>query len=212
MYILSSEDITKGTSANLDQGAGASCCTPGPGGFDSIQREIRTRVEGCLEVQALARLQNKDTFVVSGAFQQRLTLRLANAFLSADPVRFVNEDEEDLEIAISQVNRLHGLVTVTLDPGTYQIMYTSGFTADSYKVFEKVPDWMKSIALAALLNWLRSMGLKTSKDVSHSALSRSALRELHARVYERYQRQRAEVTYPDVHEQREGDNGDWLQW
>ena len=209
MYILTAEDITKGVSA---MSAGGDCCTPGSDQFNGIQREIRTRVEGCLEVQALARLENRDTFEVFGAFQQRVKLRLGNAFLTNDPVRFVDEAGEDLEIAITQVDRLYGIVIVTLDPGTYRVAYKSGFTVDGYNVFVQVPDWMKSIALATLLNWQRAMGLKVSKEVSHSALSHSLLRELHARVYERYMRPRAEVTYSQVHEQREDANGEWLQW
>jgi hypothetical protein len=140
-------------------------------------------------------------------------LRLANAFLTSEAPVFLDSAGEVLEITPSLVDRKYGVITVTLEPGTYTVTYTSGFTAEE-DIYVDVPDWMKSIALSVMFLWLRSMGLAAaSKTASHHDLNMSIVRELRARIYERYDRPRANHEFHVKGERRAvGDTGDWNEW
>lgn len=213
MYILSIQDIQAGVSAG-SKITDSECCAPAPGDFNEVLSTIGTRVEEALGVETLRRVECQDTFVIHGYSNDPRLLRLANAFLTSELPVFVDAEGEVVEIQ-AEVDRKYGIVRVVLQPGKYTVRYTSGFLADdNTKTYKDVPDWMKSIALAVYFLWRRSMNRGVApKDISHKGLLDGMVRELNARIYNRYDRPRAFVETHLIHERREvGSSGEWLQW
>lgn len=211
MYILTNTELTKGTSSGSSNACGAGT----PDQFEDLQRTIRTRVEEALGIETLDRVDCRDTFQITGCGPQVCLLRTANAFLTLDTPVFLDSAGEVLEITPSLVDRKYGVITVTLDPGTYTMTYTSGFLADAgSKVYNGLPDWVKSIALSTVLLWRRSMNLAAAdKTSSHFDLNASIVRELNARIFNRYDRPRFMHEFPVKSQRRAaGTTGDWNEW
>ena len=211
MYILNNTELTKGTSGGTDNLCGAGT----PDRFEDLQRTIRTRVEEALGIETLDRVDCRDTFQITGCAAQECLLRTANAFLTLDTPVFLDSAGEVLEITPSLVDRKYGVITVTLDPGTYTVTYTSGFEADpGSNVYKALPDWVKSIALTTVFMWRRSTNLAaTDRNSSHQDLNASIVRELNARIFSRYDRPRFMHEFPVKSARRAaGTTGDWNEW
>jgi hypothetical protein len=213
MYILTNAELTKGTSG----GSSSSCGAGTPDQYEDLQRTIRTRVEEALGVETLNRVECRDTFQITGSDTRECLLRTANAFLTLDTPVFLDSEGEVLEITPSLVDRKYGVITVTLDPGTYTVEYTSGFEAEpGSNVYKFLPDWMKSIALTIAFLWRRSMNVAAAdKTSSHYDLNTSIVRELNARIFNRYDRPRAMHEFHMTHQRRvitEDDSGEWNEW
>lgn len=211
MYILSAQDIMKGSSAGL----GNECGTPAGDRFEDLQRTIRTRVEEALGVDTLDRVECRDTFQITGSYAQLCNLRLANGFLTPDAIAFHSVDDEVLDVTGWLVERRYGLIQVKLSPGTYKVLYKSGFAVeDGTDVYLGLPDWVKSIALSVMFMWRRSMNISaSSKTASHYDLTSSIRRELMARIYERYDRPRTFQEFHLIGERRAvGSTEGWNQW
>jgi hypothetical protein len=217
MYILTAEDIMKGTEAGS---AGSACGTPAQDRFDDLQRIIRTRVEEALGVDTLDRVECRDSFTFVGRNSSHRNLRLANAFIDATGVSIIGSDGLALDFVEDRpalvIDRKYGIIKgAFLEPGTYTVHYTSGFVAeDGTKVYQGLPDWVKSIALTTFFLWRRAMNRGASpKDISHSALTNGMIRELHARVFQRYDRPRVDMAFHDSSERRPaGSTGEWSAW
>jgi hypothetical protein len=214
MYILTAAEITSGLAGKFSSDDPA-CCVPEQSAFDGIQTTIRTRVEEALGIETLDRVDCRDSFNLPGTYTMTHSMRLANAFLTtATPVIKDADGEVVTDLALT-VDRKYGIVTVALPGGTYFVEYTSGFEiVEETKVYKDLPDWVKSIALSTMMVWRRSMNLGAApKDISHSALTHGMIRELHARIYNRYDRPRAEKVFYDIGQHRAaGTTGDWNEW
>lgn len=222
MNILSAKDIA-GANAGIVGGEGMPCGNPSQSQFDSLNEVIRTRLENILEISTLSRMQFQDTFEVGIVSRfgfntaRPRRLRLTNAFLTSDPIVFVGTDGLPLDQGyVSKVDRNYGIVDTGLEPGTYTIQYTCGFLAEAgTKVYQDLPHWVKSVALATMFLWLRSMNRGMAiKDISHSALTNGMIRELNAHHGGRYQRPRVDCEFPTVSERRliTDPVSEWKQW
>lgn len=213
MYILSAAEIASGRASKL--GDDSTCCEPEQSAFNGLQTTMRTRVEEALGIETLDRVDCRDSFNLPGVETQSRSMRLANAFLTtATPVIKDAAGEVVTDLTLT-VDRKFGIVTVDLPGGTYTVEYTSGFEIEEgTKVYVGLPDWVKSIALNIMLLWRRSMNLGASpKDISHAALTNGMIRELNARVYNRYDRPRANKLFHDIAQRRAaGTTGDWNEW
>ncbi|WDS62441.1 hypothetical protein UFRH6_10 [Pseudomonas phage UF_RH6] len=198
MYLLSNgeiEALIKGVTAQAGQ-----CCTePSPSVFDSLHRNIRTRIEDCLGVQHLYRYTWADTFEIGSCeSNNRVLLRLSNAFINeVDSVKVFNSDGS-ANACTTEVDQRMGLVELTLPKGRYRIQYIAGFEADEVtKVLKGTPDWMRAAAQAALRLWLlASSNSSIPKEVALGELTAAARRELAIRIYQRYDRPRGNVVWP----------------
>lgn len=217
MYILSATDLVDGN-AGITGSGGRACGVPPQGQFNTMQDAIRSRVESALEIATLSRMECQDTFELTGRYTERRRLRLTNGFVHT--IQFVQADGEpyhpDTAPVAQYVDRAKGIIDVDLGAGKFIVRYTSGFLADAgTKVYKDLPDWVQSIALNTMFLWLRSMNRGTAiKDISQTALTTGMIRELHARVYSRYQRPRVDCAFPVVYERRPVSDtpGEWLQW
>lgn len=213
MYILTAAEIASGRAPQL--GGGTECCEPEQSAFNGLQTTMRTRVEEALGIETLDRVDCRDSFDLVGLDTQPRSLRLANAFLTtATPVIKDAAGEVVADLSLT-VDRKYGMVYVALPGGKYTVEYTSGFEVDEgTKVYKSLPDWVKSIALNVMQLWRRSMNLGASpKDISHAALLAGMVRELNARIYNRYDRPRMGVQFYDISQRRAaGTTGDWNEW
>lgn len=213
MYILSIKDIQAGIAAG-GKSSDSECCAPAPSEFNELLSTIGSRVEEALGVESLKRADCRDTFQVKGRSSEPRGLRLANAFLTTDLPVFLNVEGEAVETQ-AKVDRKYGIVYAVLEPGEYTVQYTSGFLAEvGTLTYIGTPDWMKSIALTVYFLWRRSMNRGASpKDISHKGLIDGMVRELNARIYNRYDRPRVNLEFYLTHQHRApGSTEEWAEW
>lgn len=213
MYILTAKDILDANKGVTD--GGGQCGVPPQDQFNLLQQIVRERVLGALEISTFDRLQFQDTFEVSGRYVEERHLRLTNAFLTSDPVVFVDAAGEVVETEAPIVDRFYGVVRCVLPAGVYRVQYKCGFLAEAgTHVYQGLPDWVKSIALATMFLWLRSMNRTIIKDISHASLTVGMIRELTARVHGRYVRPRVGCVWPVISERRTITDpvSEWRQW
>jgi len=213
MYILTATEIAEG-SGGIQGANGTPCGTPPQSQFNSLQDVIRSRVEAALEIGSLRRYECQDTFEVSGRYSEMRRLRLTNGFVQS--VSFLDAAGEPLiDTPATHFDGYYGIVTHPLSAGVVTVQYVSGFLADSSKVFQDLPDWVKPIALNVMFLWLRSMNRGAAiKDISQASLTAGMIRELTARVGNRYQRPRVGCIFPTTHKHRliSDPVSEWKQW
>lgn len=136
----------------------------------------------------------------------KTSVRLSNGFVDSSSFILYDEDGEvvtgtDVTPMAMQTDAVYGIVDFKCwDRGYYSLVYEAGFGADENSVLTDTPEWMKHVVTLYLVTWYRAIFLqpKSPKDMSHAALMTSLQRELHARVYEKYQRPRAGLVWADA--------------
>ena len=202
---------------------GSSCTTLDGSGDPQLLESLlhmTSRVEAALEVRGLARKACTDTYdVVSfsrGLSGQRRGYRLSNMFLTDDPVTLSGMFDQYGEPITTPELVDKELGVVYASPysifGTVSVAYTSGFTvaADvstdddihanpNYRPGLLVPDALCAIATEFLVRWQRAALLtpKAPKEYGFlPTITDELMRDLRARINNRYQRPRANLEFP----------------
>lgn len=207
------------TNAALAIGAkcGGSAPTADDAAMLTILNFITPRVEDALNVESLTLEEHIDHFRLPamnlGTTQlgPRITLRLNNGFVVPDSVVVTGPDGTEIDADIeADIDYIQGLVHLFVwGKGTYKVSYAAGFEPetepeilpDGYdtnqRVLQDVPEWIKAIAVAALVTWYRMSFLspKASKDLSYAQVQNALQREIATRVYSRYMRPRQSVVF-----------------
>ena len=201
MKLLTSVECASVLSNQAPQGSGVR--TGAASGYDQysgVLQLVKTRTEELLEISTLDRHQVTDYYNVRTTGE--VTFRLSGGFLvdSDANLRLVDSTGADVdkEVAGVDVDEELGVVTASLYPGRYSIVYTQGFEVDDEDTYKGLPDFLKSIAKAALLSHYRitSMASSTPENVSYGELHAATLREMWAKVSKRYVKPRAMVEFP----------------
>lgn len=198
MYLLDRqqiEDMVRGLAAN-----GNCCDSPSGPAYVTLQSAARTRIEEALNIAHLLRGVWVDRFRIPHTLANRpVTLRLSNAFIDDRESVVISVSGAEEPVAVEDVDTRLGLVTATLPAGLVSVKYTSGFPVGSAdtKKFEHTPEWMQTIALAAIRSWvLATASGAQPKDISLGQLTAAIRHELSTRIYGRYDRPRAGVVWP----------------
>lgn len=198
MYLITTEQM-RDTMAGLTIGGQQHCGVPNTQVFDTLQRNIRTRVESALNIEQIARGSWIDTFYISPQQANRpVALRLTNAFLEAPEATVITLLDGSATDCTMDVDSRYGIVYTTLPAGDYKVAYVAGFEAEAgSKVFKRLPDWLVSVATAVMAGWLRATAVTgVPAHVSLGDLTPALQREIQTRIYERYDRPRASVVWP----------------
>jgi hypothetical protein len=141
-----------------------------------------------------------DYFDITGRRHDALprVLRLSGRFLSSDPVELLLTNTQDLGIdAYVEVDHDLGVIYADLAPGRYKVTYTQGFAVDEDNVFLDVPDWLKSIAKAALeLQYRTTTNINIPDNVSYGDLVQAVKDEMYAMVTKRAEKPRVGCWFP----------------
>lgn len=211
---------------------GAKCGGSSPSADDaalvSILGFVTTRVEDALDVYSLTLCESYDKFRVKAMPamnsrrrtdpEPRLSLRLSNGFVVVGSIVVIDPfgAEIDLE-TLADVDYEVGVINLSSwSRGTYKVTYHSGFEPEAEpvpvplnydedgRVLLLVPDWIKAIAIGALVTWYRTMFLQpkggTAKDLAHRSISDAIYKEIMARIYKRYLRPRMDVVFAERRE------------
>lgn len=187
----------------------AGCCGGAPtDALDTFLRNMRTRVESALNIESLERYTWRDTFEIDRCHSGRpVSLRLTNAFINEpESVKITTRNGTELFPGVpdpdahwaDEVDCRLGVVHLgSATSGIVKVEYVSGFEVDDDKVFTKTPDWMHTVALAALRTWmLGAQKVAGTDQVALRDMAAQANRELMVRIYERYDRPRGSVLWP----------------
>lgn len=198
MYLLDRqqiEDMVVGLMAN-----GACCSSPSGPAYATLQSAARTRIEEAMNIEHLLRGVWVDHFHIPRASANRaVVLRLSNAFIDNRQSVVIGVSGEDEPVEPLRVDTRLGLVYASLPAGAASVKYTSGFPLESTDTlkFAHTPEWMQTIALAAIRQWvLATASGAQPKDVSLGGLTAAIKHEIATRVYNRYDRPRAGVLWP----------------
>lgn len=203
--------------ADAAMAIGAKCGAGSPDADDpqlvSILSGVTPRVEGAMNVNSLTRGTHIDRFYLKAMPLQgdygpvRTSVRLSNGYLTDTPLTLRDEDgvvvtdEDALPVANSLDRELGTFDFKEWDRGYYSLEYESGFEVDTTTdTYIDVPRWMKDVATIYLVSWFRRVYVtpKIPKGVSIAGLLAGLDRELMARVYEKYQRPRANMVWADA--------------
>lgn len=190
MYILTADQCSKLFSNNTSQGimTGGGAMSP----YDGVQRHMASRVEEALEIDSLALGEYTDRFRLAVGTER---LRLRGAFLVNGSVTVTGANLE-------HVDYVKGVVTVSGASGMCTVTYQQGFDVDTDGVYQGTPEWLQSIAKSALhLQYrLTTMVSANSDNVSYGELLQEVRRDLAARIYKRWMRERVDVLIYDESE------------
>lgn len=180
-----------------------------------ILNGITSRVEAAMNVDTLTLGTHIDRFYLNdmptlGARGPvKATVRLSNAYIQADSLIYKDEDGEELEAPTAEkVDTLYGMVDIhSWSRGYYSLEYVSGLDVKKDEsdtpiepvTFNAVPEWMKSVVAAFLVQWYRTMYLapKAPKNVSYEQMMTALYRQIYSLVYPQYQRPRLGVVWSD---------------
>lgn len=210
---------------------GAKCGSSAPSADDaaltSILGFITVRVEDALGVYSLTLEESYDRFRVKAMPPQnsrrkadpdpRITFRLSSGFVVIGSVEVVAPNGKLLDLEGADIDYEMGLVHLSSwSRGTYNVTYQAGFEPEAEpipppvgydednRVLMLVPDWIKAIAIGALVTWYRTMYLApkggTVKDLAHRSISDAIHREISTRIYGRYLRPRMDVEFAERRE------------
>lgn len=170
---------------------------------------ILPRVEQALNVRSLVQATFLDTFDAHGrGYDGQHNLRLSNGFIDPGTV-VVTVAGEPLDATSYDLDAERGVVYLSAlrYQGKVTVQHTGGFTArttdssgeaipENRQVLE-VPEWLQSIAILALNEWLRSAArAPTVKEgVSLRDLNLQSNRALQNAIWGYYMRPRAEMTW-----------------
>ncbi len=201
MKLLTSTECASVLSNQAPQGSGVR--TGAASGYDQysgVLQLVKTRTEELLEISTLDRRQVTDHFNIRTTGE--VTLRLSGGFLvdSDTNLRLVDSAGVDVDkvVAAVDVDEELGVVTASLYPGRYTVIYLQGFEVDDEDTYKDLPDFLKSIAKSALLSHYRitSMASATPENVSYGELHAATIREMWAKVSKRYVKPRALAEFP----------------
>jgi hypothetical protein len=191
---------------------------------------ITVRVEDALSVYSLTLEECYDRFTVKAMPalnsrrkadpDPRVTFRLSSGFVVVGSVEIVAPGGAVVNPEANEaVDIDHEMGLIHLSSwlrGTYKITYQAGFEPEaepipppigydeSNRLLLEVPDWIKAIAVGALISWYRTMYMQpkgaTAKDLAHRSISDSIHREIATRIYGRYLRPRMDVVFAERRE------------
>lgn len=211
---------------------GARCGSSAPSAEDtallSILGFVTVRVEDALNVYSLTLEECYDIFRVKAMPalnsrrkadpDPRITLRLSNGFVIVGSVELTDPSGAVLDLdTAADIDYEHGLIHLSdWSRGVYKATYQSGFEPEAEpipvpvgydedsRLLLLVPDWIKAIAIGALVLWYRTMYLNpkggTAKDLAHRSISDAISREIGSRIHGRYLRPRMDVEFAERRE------------
>lgn len=196
MYLLNAQEVNQALS-NTPANGGRNCGPGSVNGYDIVLKQVTSRLEGILEVESLSRRTTVDCFRLD--VPRDRSLRLSNAFLvNDDPLLFTGLDDSRYPFDDLDVDTQKGIVYGRASAGTVKVAYTSGFEVDEQGIFIGTPEWMKSIAIFALINHYRltSHASSHAENVSYGELQQATVREMFARASKAFHRPRVMMAWP----------------
>lgn len=161
----------------------------------------QTRLETSLGIDSFERAQYTDIFEIEDDSDHHL-VRLVNGFVVASIAPVATQVAPNT--ATAPYDRLLPDLGVIRYKGMkrgerYSITYTSGFEKDDKNVAKNVPDWLRGICITMILHWYRIgiLNPRVPEGASYTAIIDSAIREILARVYMRYDRPRVGVVFAE---------------
>jgi hypothetical protein len=183
----------------------------------AILNMVLPRVEAACDTKSLALQQRADTFSLAGrGIGGRYQLRLTNGFIAPSSLAIANRKTgvifaaDDPTVDVDYERGLVYLPVYGNNGSSLQVQYGSGFPAiatelddgtpipESQQIFD-VPQWLQTIAIAAVSEWLRSIPVtvKVSEGMSFRDVASQANRYIQTQIWQTYMRPRADVIYPD---------------
>lgn len=196
MYLLNAQEVAQAMT-NAPSNGGRNCGPSDISGYAPVLNQITSRLEGILEVGSLSRRLTVDYFRLDASRNREL--RLSNAFLLPTETALITDLEDGLyHFDYLDVDTKYGIVRGESRSGVVKVAYTSGFNVDEQGIFVDVPEWLKSIAIFALVNHYRltSHASAHAENVSYGELQQATVKEMYTRATKAWHRPRVGMAFP----------------